>query len=89
MMKIYQILWMDEKYWICAYVVTQAITAFCQEKTMEVSGFNAHNDIEILPEEEWNNHTIVDPEGNEPEKTFTEYMKGVFHPHMIATTEEL
>jgi hypothetical protein len=90
-MNIYEFQTNGEKDWICADTLIEAFQHYNSLNDWEINDFAPTDDIIIIPEEEWENYTIVDEENNDENGsnktvTFTEYMIGNIDIELIAST---
>lgn len=92
-MKIYEFRIDEEREWVAANTVIEAIQTHATTLSMDLSDYNKEDDIVELPESEWDKHTVIDTENEdkEPDMTFREWMEQYKNmgPDIIATTTAL
>lgn len=90
-MNIYELQIKDEKEWIYASTVFEALQFYNSVTDWGLHDFETGDDIVLLPQEKWKEMTISNPDdldedGKPKIKTFEEYVKDSFHPEIIAGT---
>jgi len=94
MMKIFEFQWIDdEKEWIAANTIIEAIQTYCLITGIDLIELDAEGDIIELPKEKWSEMKVInteyDPEEDPDdweEKTYEEWMKEHTKPDIIAGT---
>jgi hypothetical protein len=76
-MKIYAIHTQGEVEWIYASTIFEALKYYHSINDLEIDDFDDDDDIEIVPEGEWDDMIITNPdEKDEKDETFANFMKG-------------
>jgi len=83
---IYEIRIGENKSWYCARTVLEALLTSRKIEDIDLWDFGPSDDVVIVPQSEWTELKIIDPEGRMPDRTFWDYMQEVTGPDIIATT---
>ena len=86
-MKIFELQWtnQDEKEWIAADNVLQALETYFSITDTDIMDLEDNDEIVELPKSEWKNH-FVREDGDKPKESFASWMKRNKKPDIIAGT---
>lgn len=82
-MEIYRIDVKNESDWVCAIDVLGALITYTQITELLLCEID---DIVNIPDSEWDNLTIINPDDGSVEQTFKEYMDTAVTSEIISTT---
>lgn len=93
-LKIYEITFGGERYWVAARTTTEALRIMISTIGVNFYDFGDDDEIEVLPPEEWPNRHIIDPdtdleenEESEVIETFAQWVERNKEPGLIASTD--
>jgi len=93
-LKIYEITFGGERYWVAARTTIEALRIMISTIGVNFYDFGDDDEIEVLPPEEWPNRHIIDPDTDLEEydelqvlETLEQHMSTAKSPGFIASTD--
>lgn len=88
-MRIFEFQINGEREWVAAYTFIEAIQTHSRITDMDLVEYDSKDEIVELPKEKWNEMIVKDPDEEEPDQTFAQWMDGRVDADIIASTAYL